>query len=92
MLGFEIEQRKSGFYSERTDRVTEPSSTVLVYRYVPIMFLLMLPPTLWKYPPFEDNFPENSHWNSTLKTPLHVKLSSGKFPALKIAGNMLNVT
>ena len=38
VLGFEIGQRESGFYSERTesqtDRVTEPSSTVLVYRYM----------------------------------------------------------
>ena len=42
--GFEIGQRESGFYSERTDRitesqgdrVTEPSSSVLVYRYVSI--------------------------------------------------------
>ena len=37
MLGFEIGQRESGFYSEwtesQTDRITEPSSTVLVYRY-----------------------------------------------------------
>ena len=45
MLGFEIGQRESGFYSERTDtqthrytdtqthRVTQPSSTVLVYRF-----------------------------------------------------------
>ena len=41
VLSFEIGQRESGFYSERTDivtdrvtdRVTEPSSTVLVYRY-----------------------------------------------------------
>ena len=37
MLGFEIGQRESGFYSERTesqtDRITEPLSTVLVYRY-----------------------------------------------------------
>ena len=37
MLSFEIGQRESGFYSERidiiTDRVTQPSSTVLVYRY-----------------------------------------------------------
>ena len=36
VLSFEIGQRRSGFYSERTDRVTdrvtEPSSTVLVYR------------------------------------------------------------
>ena len=36
MLSFEIGQRESGFYSERTesqtDRITEPSSTVLVYR------------------------------------------------------------
>ena len=36
MLGFEIGQRESGFYSEQTesqtDRITEPSSTVLVYR------------------------------------------------------------
>ena len=34
MLTFEIGQRESGFYSERTDtqtdRITEPSSTVLV--------------------------------------------------------------
>ena len=38
MFGLEIGQRESGFYSERTDtqthRVTQPSSTVLVYRYV----------------------------------------------------------
>ena len=38
MLGFKIGHRKSGFYSERTesqtDRITEPSSTVLVYRFV----------------------------------------------------------
>ena len=37
VFSFEIEQRERGFYSERTDRqnhrVTEPSSTVLVYRY-----------------------------------------------------------
>ena len=35
-LSFEIEQRESGFYSERiesqTDRITQPSSTVLEYR------------------------------------------------------------
>ena len=31
VLSFEIGQRESGFYSERTDR--GPSSTVLVYRY-----------------------------------------------------------
>ena len=48
VLSFEIEQRESGFYSERTDtqthrytdtqthRVTQPSSTVLVYRFVKI--------------------------------------------------------
>ena len=38
MLGFEIGQRESGFYSERTesqmDRITEPPSTALVYRYM----------------------------------------------------------
>ena len=38
VLNFEIWQRESGFYSERTesqtDRITEPSSTVLVYRYI----------------------------------------------------------
>ena len=34
MLGFEIGQRKSGFYGEQTDRITEPSSTVLVYSYL----------------------------------------------------------
>ena len=33
MLSFEIEQRESGFYSEWTDRITEPSSTVLLYIY-----------------------------------------------------------
>ena len=36
VLSFEIGQRESGFYSERTelqtDRITEPSSTILVYR------------------------------------------------------------
>ena len=32
MLSFEIGQRESGFYSERTDRVTEPTRSVLVYR------------------------------------------------------------
>ena len=33
MLGFEIGQRESGFYSERTESQTDvPSSTVLVYR------------------------------------------------------------
>ena len=26
VLSFEIEKRESGFYSERTDRITEPSS------------------------------------------------------------------
>ena len=35
MLGFEIGQRESGFYSKltesQTDRIKEPSSTVLVY-------------------------------------------------------------
>ena len=39
---FEIGQRKGGFYSERTesqtDRVTEPFSTVLVYRLVNIKY------------------------------------------------------
>ena len=43
MLGFEIGQRKSGFYIERTDRITdritEPSSTVLVYRCSRHIFL-----------------------------------------------------
>ena len=34
MLDFEIRQRESGFYSKRTDRITQPSSTVLVYRYI----------------------------------------------------------
>ena len=34
VLGFEIGQRESGFYSERTDRITEPPNTVLVYRLV----------------------------------------------------------
>ena len=33
ILSFEIGQRESGFYSEQTDRITEPSSTLLVYRY-----------------------------------------------------------
>ena len=33
VLSFEIGQRESGFYRELTDRVTEPSSTLLVYRY-----------------------------------------------------------
>ena len=33
MLGFEIGQRESGFYSDQTDGITEPSSTVLLYRY-----------------------------------------------------------
>ena len=37
VLNFEIGQQESGFYSERTDRqthrITEPSSTVLLYRY-----------------------------------------------------------
>ena len=37
MLGFEIGQRESGFYSGRTesqtDRIAEPSSTLLVYRF-----------------------------------------------------------
>ena len=41
MLSFEIGQRESGFYSEWTDRqnhrVTEPSSTVLVYIYFVVM-------------------------------------------------------
>ena len=36
VLSFEIEQREGDFYSERTesqtDRVTEPSSTLLAYR------------------------------------------------------------
>ena len=32
VLSFEIGQWESGFYSEQTDRITEPSSTVLVYR------------------------------------------------------------
>ena len=31
VLSLEIGQRESGFYSERTDRITEPSSTVLAY-------------------------------------------------------------
>ena len=30
VLSFEIGQRKSGFYSERTDRIARPSSTVLI--------------------------------------------------------------
>ena len=37
MLSFEIGQQEIGFYSERTesqtDRITKPSSSVLVYRY-----------------------------------------------------------
>ena len=33
VLSFEIGQRESGFYSERTDRITQPSSSVLVYRF-----------------------------------------------------------
>ena len=33
MLSFEIGQRESGLYSEQTDRITQPPSTVLVYRY-----------------------------------------------------------
>ena len=37
VLSFEIGQRESSFYSERTelqtDRITEPSSTILVYRF-----------------------------------------------------------
>ena len=32
MLSFEIGQREGGFYSERTDRITDTPSTVLVYR------------------------------------------------------------
>ena len=32
MLSFEIGQRESGLYSGRTDRRTNPPSTVLVYR------------------------------------------------------------
>ena len=32
VLSFEIGQQESGFYSERTDIITEPSSTVLIYR------------------------------------------------------------
>ena len=32
VLSFEIGQRKGGFYSGRTDRRTNPPSTVLVYR------------------------------------------------------------
>ena len=35
MLGFEIGQRESGFYSVRTESQTDvPSNTVLVYRYI----------------------------------------------------------
>ena len=33
MLCFEIKQREGDFYSEHTDRRTEPPSIVLVYRY-----------------------------------------------------------
>ena len=34
VLGFEIGQRESGFYNERTESQTDvPSSTVLVYRF-----------------------------------------------------------
>ena len=40
MLSFEIGQRESGFYSKQTDRITEPSSTVLLYRYVYKYFYL----------------------------------------------------
>ena len=32
MLSFEIGKQESDFYSERTDRITEPSSTVLIYK------------------------------------------------------------
>ena len=46
MLSFKIGQRESGFYSERTDRqnhrVPEPSSTVLVYRYINSIFFIHL--------------------------------------------------
>ena len=49
MPGFEIGQRKTGFYSERTesqnhrqtDRITEPSSTVLVYRFYVYLFYIL---------------------------------------------------
>ena len=38
VLNFEIGQWESGFYSEQTDRqnhgITEPSSTVLLYRHL----------------------------------------------------------
>ena len=34
VLSFEIGQRESGFYSERTDRITQPSSIVLLYRCI----------------------------------------------------------
>ena len=33
MLSFETGQRESGFYSGRTDRRTEPPSTVSLYRF-----------------------------------------------------------
>ena len=37
MLGFEIGQRESGFYSEliesQTDRITQPTTSLLVYRF-----------------------------------------------------------
>ena len=39
MLSFEIGQRESYFYNERTDRITEPSSIVLVYRYIYCIYI-----------------------------------------------------
>ena len=58
VLGFEIGQRESVFYSEQTDRITEsqnhgitePSSTVLLYRLPELLiFSLEIIPFLIKF-------------------------------------------